>query len=304
VNIDNGLLRAFLLISDYKHGARSMETVIAMSNLIDKTSFDRSSLPPEDQLNLHLNGREFFSIMHRIELDGELLERLAKAAHEVFCDNLLAQGYTRHGKTTQKEKKKHSSLMSYDKLPEEEKEQNRNNVKDIPNKLASIGYTLLPARGDQVAHRLTKAESEKLAKMEHERWVQEKLSAGWKYAKKTNEAKKLHQCIIDWDKLSEEEKDKDRAVVMGSLMRGDQVVHGFTKAETEKLARMEHERWMKQKLNAEWQYTPKTDKAKKLHQCLVEWDKLPEEEKDKDRVLIREIPRIIAKAGYTIAKLH
>lgn len=94
----------------------------------------------------------------------------------------------------------HSS--PYVELPDDDKEQNRNNARDIPNKLAGIGYVLVPARGNEVAHGFTKEESEKLAKIEHERWMRDKLNAVWKYAKTTNKANKLHQCIVDRDELS------------------------------------------------------------------------------------------------------
>jgi hypothetical protein len=149
-----------------------------------------------------------------MELDKEIIEDLAKAAHEVFCAELKARGY-RYGSVTSDARKEHSSLKPYAELPDDEKEQNRNNVRDIPNKLTVIGYTLVPARGNAVAHGFTKDEIEKLAEMEHERWMRDKLNAGWKYAKTTNKTKKLHQCIVDWDKLPDYEKDKDRILVNG-----------------------------------------------------------------------------------------
>ena len=43
----------------------------------------------------------------------------------------------------------------------------------------------------------------------------------------------------------------------------------------------EHERWMKAKLAAGWQWASKTDKANKRHEDLLPWHKLPEEEKEK-----------------------
>lgn len=58
-DIDEGLLTALLHIPEYKHGARSMEAIIAMSTLADRTRFERSCLPSESQLHLHVDGREF-----------------------------------------------------------------------------------------------------------------------------------------------------------------------------------------------------------------------------------------------------
>lgn len=100
-------------------------------------------------------------------------------------------------------------------MPENEREQNRNNVRDIPNKLVSIGYTLLPARGDKYTGQFSDNEIEKLAEMEHERWMQQKLDNGWRYAKRTDKARKLHKDLLPWHDLSDDEQEKDRALVKG-----------------------------------------------------------------------------------------
>ena len=47
LNIDHGVLRALLKIGEYKHGARSIESLFAMSQLSGKTAFERSCLPSE-----------------------------------------------------------------------------------------------------------------------------------------------------------------------------------------------------------------------------------------------------------------
>jgi hypothetical protein len=214
LNIDQGVLRAFLLTKEYKHGARSMEAIVAMSQLAGKTSFERSSLPSETQLNLHVDGRDFVALLHRIELNQDLLERLAEAAHEVFCDDLRSRGY-KYGRVTSDKQKKHSSLKPYDELPEEEKEQNRSNARDIENKLASIGYAIIPARSDESPSELSNDEVEKLAEMEHERWMNQKIATGWKWASTTDKSMKLHRDLVPWNQLTHEEQEKDRILVKG-----------------------------------------------------------------------------------------
>jgi hypothetical protein len=228
VNIDLGILRAFLKTRNYKHGVRSMESIVGMSTLAGKSAFERSSLPSEDQLNLHVEARDFLALVRQIELEGDLLEKLARAAHEVFYDRLMRDGY-HYGNQTDDEKKIHSSMLPYEELPEEEKEQNRLNVRDIANKLSKTRYLMRPARS-------------------HER------------------------------------------------------PFNFPEDDLDTLSRMEHERWMEAKLSAGWQYAPKTDKKKKLHRALVPWEKLPKKDKDKDREMVRGIPRILAKAGYAVEK--
>lgn len=214
LDIDEGVLSALLLAREYKHGARSMEGIILTSQLAGKTSFSRSSLPTEAQLNLHVDGREFYSLVHIMEPDENLLEKLAEAAHEVFCDHLRAEGY-RYGSENREDEKIHSSLKPYRKIPENEKEQNRNNVRDIPNKLASISYSMIPARGKELTSEFSDEEITLLAKMEHGRWMQDKLDTGWNYAKETEKSKRQHELLVPWENLPLEEQEKDYIMVRG-----------------------------------------------------------------------------------------
>lgn len=61
--IDDGVLNALLHVKEYKHGVRSMEAVIRMSPLSGRDRFERSSLPLEAQLNLHVDGKEFLELL-------------------------------------------------------------------------------------------------------------------------------------------------------------------------------------------------------------------------------------------------
>ena len=57
--IDEGVLRALLNVTRYKHGVRSLESIVAISNLRGKGSYELSSLPPDSQLELHVDAQEF-----------------------------------------------------------------------------------------------------------------------------------------------------------------------------------------------------------------------------------------------------
>lgn len=61
LHIDEGVLRALLLIDQYRHGARSMECIIDMSTLSDKLMFERSCLPASHQLDLHVDAEKFLN---------------------------------------------------------------------------------------------------------------------------------------------------------------------------------------------------------------------------------------------------
>ena len=203
-HIDSGVLRAVLKTSAYRHGVRSMETIITMSRLAGKTAFERSSLPHEKQLDLHVDAKDFLSIMQRLELEGDILEKLAEAVHELFCDDLIAQGY-KPGDKTDAKKKIHSSLRKYAELSDGEKEQNRDQVRDIPNKLAQIGCVMMPARTSEPPFDLNDEDVELLATEEHERWMKLKIANGWRYDPQTDKENRLHSCLLPWDERKEEQ---------------------------------------------------------------------------------------------------
>jgi hypothetical protein len=62
VRIDPGVLRAFLGIDRFTHGARSMEAVVDMSALAGKPRYERASLPPVQQLALHVDAVRFLEL--------------------------------------------------------------------------------------------------------------------------------------------------------------------------------------------------------------------------------------------------
>ena len=71
---------------------------------------------------------------------------------------------------------------------------------------------------------------------------------------------------------------------------------------TEPVAQAEHERWRQALESDGWRWGPGSkDPERKLHPCLVTWDELPEDEREKDRDAIRRLPEILAGAGYTLA---
>ena len=229
VQIDSGVLRAMLLTRIYRHGARSMESVIAMSQLAGKTRFERSSLPTEAQLDLHVDGQDFLALVQQLELDGEVLERMARAVHKIYCAGQRALGW-KYGPRRNEATKRDSSLVKFEKLPENEREQNRGQVRDIPGKLAHAGCYMVPARSGEPPFVFPDDVLEELASMEHTRWMRAKIRDGWHYSPRTDKPRKLHNCLLPWSlkdltpyagfaeqlgakELPEKEKKKDRTAI-------------------------------------------------------------------------------------------
>jgi hypothetical protein len=269
--IDSGVLRAFLNIPHYKHGARSMESIVAMSFLTGKTRFERSALPSEAQLDLHVSGRTFLALVQQImagdydpkdaeeatmkQRNDEIVELLAKAVHEQFCNERIAEGFV-YGEVNNydSEPKTHCSLKPFEQLPPDEQSQNRNNARDIPLKLASFNYAMTPARSNEPPFVFPPEELETLARKEHERWEREKRRAGWRYGPIKDPSKLEHPDLLPWAGLTREQ------------LAG----HEFYSDELTDLTGQE----------------------------------LSEIAKRKDRETVEAIPLILARVGFTIVKIE
>jgi hypothetical protein len=55
LDIDEAVLEAFLTANEYRHGARSLESILLMSRLTDRDHFAVASLPSQAQLSLHVD---------------------------------------------------------------------------------------------------------------------------------------------------------------------------------------------------------------------------------------------------------
>ncbi|MGE4557324.1 MAG: AAA family ATPase [Desulfovibrionaceae bacterium] len=62
IRIQEGVLRAFLMVPRYLHGARSLAALVKMSSLADASYFDASKLPPRDLLRLHAPADDFLDL--------------------------------------------------------------------------------------------------------------------------------------------------------------------------------------------------------------------------------------------------
>lgn len=108
IEIEAGVLDAFLRVSQYLHGARSMDTLVKMSSLYDKRKYELSSLPPDHILKMHVNIEEFNALTrmgHRemlrigisghINLDPNQMEKLQQAVRRAvdFIEQQFPQRY-------------------------------------------------------------------------------------------------------------------------------------------------------------------------------------------------------------------
>lgn len=70
----------------------------------------------------------------------------------------------------------------------------------------------------------------------------------------------------------------------------------------ERMAELEHGRWNVERLRDGWRFGRPRDDTRKLHDCLVPWENLPESIREYDRNAVRAFPEILAKAGFEVVK--
>jgi hypothetical protein len=102
------------------------------------------------------------------------------------------------------------SLSVWESLPEGLRTSNLDQAKDIEHKLAVIGCVISP--GSDAFH-FSDSELERLAKLEHERWMSERSQGGWILAPVKDVRRKQTPYLVPWNELDEPARDLDREVV-------------------------------------------------------------------------------------------
>jgi hypothetical protein len=117
---------------------------------------------------------------------------------------------------------------------------------------------------------------------------------------------------VSWDELTEESREscrrqadhigvKMRAVECGiaPLVDWDAKLFQFTKDEVELMSRMEHDRWMGERLRDGWTRGPRNPGAK-TNPNLVAWEELPSDVQEITRGMVRNLPAFLAGVDLQI----
>ena len=104
-------------------------------------------------------------------------------------------------------------MVPYDELPESLKKSCRVAAEDISQKLQKSGYGIRPVTGEPHLHDFTFDEIERMAKEEHERWVNERLAADWRLGPGRDIANKISPYLVPYDRLEDPVKELDRSAV-------------------------------------------------------------------------------------------
>ena len=132
-------------------------------------------------------------------------ELVARAIHEEYIAQQQNAGMTADT---------NPSMHPWNELSRHLQDANLKQADDIWKKLHSIhcaiGISIAP---NEPLFEFTPDEIEALAPGEHDRWMNEKVSIGWKSGPDTDERKRIHHSIVPWEQLTEDEREKDRNAV-------------------------------------------------------------------------------------------
>jgi hypothetical protein len=210
LTIDDAVLNGLLMVPNYRHGARSLEQVLAMSTISGKKEFDRAALPSEAQLNLHVDGKAFMDLVRYPRLPAALRETIAERIYSVYRSQHRKLAQTEHEREVLRAD---PAMGEWDSLAEELRESTRNQADDIPHKLRMVGcYMSREVKGRAPVTAFAVSELELLAEREHERWNMERLQKHWRIGPQESEGR-TEPFLTPWRDLEQQWKDIDRATV-------------------------------------------------------------------------------------------
>jgi len=147
--------------------------------------------------------------------------------------------------------------------------------------------------------------NETMAQAMHEDYLRHELAKGHALGSRS--------ALHPWDALDEHWREANRAQAdhladllaafgyrIGPLTDWEAERFEFSEDEIEGMARMEHERWCAERRGQGYRWGAERDDRRKRHPDLVGWDELSEDAREKDRVMIRDLPAFLAKAGFQV----
>jgi hypothetical protein len=122
--------------------------------------------------------------------------------------------------------------------------------------------------------------------------------------------------LAEWDKLVDHLKQSNRAqadhiarklnaagYTVRKARNATVTPRQFTPGEVEIMAELEHARWNVERLLDGWKWGPIKDVAKKVSPYIIPWSALPEEMREVDREVVRDIPHLLAEVGIEIVRM-
>ena len=217
VDISRGLLSSLLRVSEYRHGSRSIEFILAMSRLAEVSRYTPSCLPLAAQMDIHMDVEDFMHKLSFEQMMGEAVEQYAYTAHEKYREEHLAEA-RRRGAGPEEIKALYAEpeMAEWAELDEFYKQGHRSQIRYLGERLQAFDMDIglrpvLPGAADTITE-LYGPVLEELAEMEHRRWMQDKQAEGWRYGKR-DEDLKTNPDMVPFDQLDESTREFIRVSV-------------------------------------------------------------------------------------------
>ena len=140
-------------------------------------------------------------------IQGGSLEILARAIHEEYVQTQLERGETADG---------NPNMVAWDWLPSEAQESNRQQAAHISVKLHAVGYRLQALqRWEAATYTFSEEEVEQMARMEHNRYLEERRIQGWQFGLVRDAKEKRNPALTSWEGLPERFREINRDFVRG-----------------------------------------------------------------------------------------
>lgn len=156
--------------------------------------------------------------------------------------------------------------------------------------------------------------NELLARALHAQYVGHREAQGWSFGTTLDADRRMDPSLAPWHELSESLRASNRAqaahtgakleavgCTLVDLRDWEAEPFSFTNDEVEHLAALEHQRWVEERAAAGWRRGPR-DPGRRRSPYLVDYDELPDDIKEFDRMFVRNLPHILARLGYQIAR--
>lgn len=310
LSIDDGVLRAMLNVTRYKHGTRSMTAILEMSRLAGKKRFDLSALPVKKQLDMHVDADEFLFLAEKERYQSMLLRRdLPDPGETSFRkkEDSIVESVAAAMDTFMRENKVSRLNGKIKKLDKDASfEELKDAAEDIPNKLWAINNGIRKITGN-TPHipDITGDEIETFAQLEYGRLCRNKRL---RQLSDSSESKTYNSIIQykNYGQLDEDEKNKFRELIYTIppilKMAGYEIYRMKNVEEISdpeiinRLARDLHEKYVQERKLKE--------ETRETNPSLVKFEDLPEDIKEANFDNIKKIPEKLSWIGYSTRRIQ
>ena len=188
-----------------------MEFIIGMSRKAGISRYTPSCLPLAEQLDIHLDVRDFLSKLSFEQLMGDMVDQYARIAHEKYRSQRIEDAINFGMPQDEIQRIQAEDRMAdWDDLNEIYKESKRSQIRYLGERFdqfnTGIGLRpIIPGAADTLSELYGPA-LEQLAMLEHQRWMLDKEMSGWSLGKLDTQLRH-HPDLVPYDQLDESVRD-------------------------------------------------------------------------------------------------